>query len=41
LTDEHIKFIVYQILRALRFIHRANIIHRDIKPSNILSDDKC
>ena len=32
----HKQFIMYQILKALKFIHSAGIIHRDLKPSNIL-----
>ena len=28
-------FIVFKILRALKYIHSAGIIHRDLKPSNI------
>lgn len=40
LTEEHIKFIIYQIIRALKYIHSANIIHRDLKPGNLaLTDD--
>ena len=34
----NIQFIMYQILKALKFIHSALIIHRDLKPSNILID---
>jgi mitogen-activated protein kinase 3 len=30
LTDEHIQYFLYQILRGLKFIHSANIIHRDL-----------
>ena len=41
LTEIHIKFIAYQTLRALKYIHSAELIHRDIKPSNILIDDNC
>lgn len=41
LSDDHYKFILYQILRALLFLHSANIIHRDIKPSNVLISEDC
>ncbi len=36
LESIHKQFIMYQILKALKFIHSAGIIHRDLKPSNIL-----
>jgi len=41
LSDEHYKFILYQILRAVLFLHSAKIIHRDIKPSNVLINEDC
>uniref|UniRef100_A0A7N8YLS0 mitogen-activated protein kinase n=1 Tax=Mastacembelus armatus TaxID=205130 RepID=A0A7N8YLS0_9TELE len=28
LTDEHVQFLIYQILRGLKYIHSADIIHR-------------
>jgi len=37
----HQQYIVYQILKALKFVHSAGLIHRDIKPSNILLNSKC
>jgi len=36
LEDVHKEFIIYQTLKALKYIHSAGIIHRDLKPSNIL-----
>ena len=32
--------IIYQLLKALAFIHNQNIVHRDIKPENILFANK-
>jgi len=28
LTDEHVQFFIYQVLRGLKYIHSANVIHR-------------
>ena len=41
LSDEHIKFFLYQILRGSKYIHSANVIHRDLKPSNLLINRNC
>lgn len=30
LSDEHNRYFMYQILRALRYMHKQNIIHRDL-----------
>ncbi|XBW38230.1 hypothetical protein QEN19_003819 [Hanseniaspora menglaensis] len=40
-TNDHIQYFVYQILRALKAIHSAKVIHRDIKPSNVLLNGNC
>ena len=32
----HKQYIIYQILKSLKYLHSADIIHRDLKPSNIL-----
>lgn len=36
LTEDHYKLFLYQILRAMKYMHSANILHRDLKPTNIL-----
>ena len=36
-----IKYIAYQILITLNYIHSADILHTDIKPSNILLNESC
>jgi serine/threonine protein kinase len=41
LTDEHIQYFTYQMLRALKYIHSAHVIHRDLKPSNLLLNGNC
>ncbi|CCF58986.1 hypothetical protein KAFR_0F03900 [Kazachstania africana CBS 2517] len=41
LTDDHIQYFTYQILRALKSIHSAKVIHRDLKPSNLLLNSNC
>ncbi len=41
LTTDHYKFIMYQILRAVLYLHSAKITHRDIKPSNVLINEDC
>lgn len=39
--DEQIRYIIYQLILALCFIHSLKIIHRDLKPSNILINRDC
>ncbi len=41
LESIHKKYIVYQVLKALKFLHSADLLHRDIKPSNLLLNSDC
>jgi len=41
LSEQHIMYFLYQILRGLKYIHSANVLHRDSKPSNLLISASC
>jgi mitogen-activated protein kinase 15 len=41
LEDIHKQYIIYQVLKCLKFMHSANLLHRDLKPSNLLLNSEC
>lgn len=41
LEPNHRPFIMYQIMKAMKYLHSANIVHRDLKPGNVLLTEEC
>lgn len=41
LEEVHKQYIIFQLLKALYYMHTAELIHRDVKPSNMLLNSDC
>mmetsp|Transcript_2050 Transcript_2050/g.2841 ORF Transcript_2050/g.2841 Transcript_2050/m.2841 type:complete len:356 (-) Transcript_2050:286-1353(-) len=41
LEEVHKQYIMYQLLKALKYMHTAAMLHRDMKPSNMLLNSDC
>lgn len=41
LQDIHKRYVLWQTLKALKFMHSAELLHRDMKPSNLLLNSDC
>ncbi|XP_078021406.1 mitogen-activated protein kinase 12b isoform X2 [Epinephelus lanceolatus] len=41
LSEDRVQFLVYQMMKGLKYIHSAGIIHRDLKPGNLAINPDC
>ncbi|KAI0559617.1 Mitogen-activated protein kinase 14-1 MPK14-1 [Gracilaria domingensis] len=41
LSPDHIRWLVFQLIRGIFYIHTSRVFHRDLKPSNILINARC
>lgn len=41
LSEQHIKLLMFQLLRGVHFLHQAKVYHRDLNPANILVNTDC
>jgi len=41
LSDQHVQFLIFQLLSAVYYLESCHVIHRDLKPSNILVNAAC
>lgn len=41
LEEIHQQYIIYQILKSLKYMHSGQLLHRDLKPANVLLNSEC
>ena len=41
LEEVHKKYIIYQCIKAIKYMHSGELLHRDMKPSNVLLNSDC
>ena len=41
LEEVHKKYIIYQCIKAIYYMHSGELLHRDMKPSNVLLNSDC
>lgn len=41
LSSSQVRYLMFQLLRGVRYLHMCGVLHRDLKPSNVLVDGNC
>lgn len=41
LEEIHKQYVMYQLVKSLKYMHTAELLHRDVKPSNMLLNSEC
>ena len=41
LEEVHKQYVMYQLIKSLKYMHSGELLHRDIKPSNLLLNSDC
>jgi len=39
LKDTHKRYVIYQLLKAMKYLHSANVIHRDMKVKEFVTKE--
>jgi len=41
LSEDHVQYFIFQILRGIKYVHSFGVVHRDLKPANLLINGDC
>ncbi|CAM0908030.1 unnamed protein product [Alopecurus aequalis] len=41
LSSDHCQYLLFQLLRGMKYLHLSGVLHRDLKPGNLLVNANC